>query len=244
MKQQRTIVLLHGWGRAKSASSYYAKTIAEFKKNGYVVYAPDLPGFGTAGVPSKPLTLHDYAEFVHEYIKKQNIQPTIFIGHSFGGRVIIQHCSEYTFTGKAIILSGTPGVTPVKRGKILVSLIIAKIGHVIFTIPGFSLFAEKIRGWFYYLIGARDFYRAEGAMRETFKNIIKERLDDKMKIIQTPTLLLWGEEDIIVPLPVAQRMQQIFPHATLSHVPSFGHGFIVDAPVQFVKNVLQFIQSI
>lgn len=241
MKNGKTIILLHGWGKCTTARSYYSKTVKDFEKKGYRVYVPDMPGFGKAKAPTYPLTLQDYVDFLHSYIKENNIIKPVLIGHSFGGRVIIKYISSYDTDVKSIILSGTPGFTPIKKSKLIASLILAKIGGFIFSLPGLSIFEEKIRSWFYYIVGARDYYRAEGAMRETFKNIVREDLKMQMKKIHLPTLLIWGDEDIIVPVKIAHLMKKTIPNSKLVVLPHGKHSVLIDDPETFVKEVCLFL---
>ena len=240
----RTILLLHGWIRAASAETYYAKTITAFEKKGYRVVAPDMPGFGASKNPDRPLTLYDYALFVHEYLLKHRIQPDILIGHSFGGRVIIEYLTNFSFEGKCVVMTGTPGYPPVRKLKMVLSLVIAKAGNAIFSVPLLSKFRDAIRARFYYLVGARDYYRASGAMRQTFKNIVQESLDKKMKRIHIPTLLLWGSEDVIVPVHIAHKMNQAISPSTVVTISAYGHRVIVDAAEYFVEEVTKFIKTI
>jgi pimeloyl-ACP methyl ester carboxylesterase len=243
MKRQ-TILILHGWGRAKNAQTAYKKTIGLFEKKGYEVYAPDMPGFGEAANPKVPFKLENYAEYIRNFIKKHNIHAPILIGHSFGGRVAIKYITSNTTDVKALILCGVPGFTPVKKVKLFASLLIAKIGSLIFSLPGLSTLEEKIRSWFYYVIGARDFYRAEGTMRDTFKNIVREELKDMMEAIRIPTLLVWGDKDAIVPIHVATRMKNIIRNSKLLIIPDGKHSVIMDEPTIFVDDVHSFLQLI
>lgn len=241
MKNGKTIILLHGWGRG---SSPYKSLSSELEKLGYRVYVPDMPGFGEAALPTHALMLNDYCEFLRTFINEHNIKNPILIGHSFGGRVIIKYVSSYGTDVKAIVLSGTPGYSPVKKMKWIASLIISKIGGVVFSLPGLSTIADKVRGWFYYIVGARDFYRAQGTMRQTFKNIVGEKLEDSMKKILVPTLLIWGEEDIIVPIGVAERMKKTIPNSGLTIIPHGKHSVIIDDPKIFTNAVHSFLQSL
>lgn len=240
----QALILLHGWGKCKSARSYYHETVKAFQEKGYNVYVPDMPGFGEAKVPKYPHTLHDYTEFIHNFIKQKDIRSPILIGHSFGGRAVIKYVSSYDTDVKAIVLCGTPGYTPVKKVKLIASLMLAKIGGLVFSLPGLSTIAEKIRGWFYYVIGARDYYRAEGAMRQTFKNIIREELKNLMRHIHIPTLLVWGEEDIIVPIRIAERMEKTIVNSKLIILPHGKHSVIIDDPKSFVNEVHSFLKSL
>jgi pimeloyl-ACP methyl ester carboxylesterase len=244
MKQGKTIVLLHGWGRGKNAWTAYHKTIEEFEKKGFTVFAPDMPGFGEASTPTHPLMLKDYSDFLATFIKKNNIISPVLIGHSFGGRVVIKYVTTGNTDAKAIILSGTPVYLPVKKAKWFLAMVISKIGGFIFTLPGLSNVADTVRGWFYYCIGARDFYRAQGAMRQTFKNVVGEQLKEYIKTIHIPTLLVWGADDIIVPVNIGLRVKQNIPRAKLAIIPNAGHSVVMDEPNIFVSTVVSFLQTI
>ena len=133
----------------------------------------DLPGFGASKMPEHPLTLSDYARFLDEYLKMNQIVQPILIGHSFGGRVSLKYNELYPKHTRALILSGTPGFTPIPKKKLLFFITLAKIGGFLFSIPPLSLVQDTVRRWYYYVVGAKEFFRAEGAMRETFKRIVR-----------------------------------------------------------------------
>src|SRR3989344_4387117 len=151
-------------------------------------------------MPERPLMLTDYALFLDEYLKKNHIVQPIFIGHSFGGRVSLKYNELYPNRVRVLILSGTPGFTPIPKKKLILFIFLAKIGKLLFSIPPLSLVQDAVRRWYYYVVGAKEFFRAEGTMRETFKQIVKEDLVAAMEAVDVRTILLWGEYDIIVPV--------------------------------------------
>ena len=82
MNDKKTLVFLHGWG----VSSEIFKPLYYFLKDEFNIYDLDLPGFGQTPI-EKPMTLKDYADFVHKFLKDNKIEQPIIIGHSFGGAV-------------------------------------------------------------------------------------------------------------------------------------------------------------
>lgn len=234
-------MLLHGWGLSGTT---FEPLAVELTKRGYRVFTPDFPGFGLSAIPSKPLHLSDYATFLHEYLVKNNIQDSVMIGHSFGGRVALKYQLSYPKSVRALILSGTPGFTPINRKKLLLFILFAKIGKAFFSLPPFHLIQDAVRRWYYYLVGARDFYRAEGMMRETFKQIVKEDLVTSMEAVDIPTLLLWGEYDIIVPVTIAERMHQVMAGSEFVVIPEADHGVPFKQPDVFASYVERFMKSL
>jgi pimeloyl-ACP methyl ester carboxylesterase len=235
------IVVLHGW--ALSAKTF-EPLVAELKKQHFQVFAPDFPGFDSLHIPTWPLTLADYAIFLDSYLRKNHIKKPILIGHSFGGRVALKYQYIYPTNITALILTGAPGFTPVSRKKLALFIVVAKIGGTLFSLPLLHRLKDRVRLWYYYVVGARDFYRAEGVMRETFKNIIKEPLVLCMEHVRIPTLLVWGENDILVPVSVATRMERVIRGAKLLVIPQAGHNVPFNNSKLFTKAVLPWLESV
>lgn len=241
MKHHTPIVILHGWGLSGATFLPLAQRL---KKLGCRVFAPDLPGFGESEMPARPLTLTDYAQFLEGYLKKHAIVQPILIGHSFGGRVSLKYNELYPNRVRALILSGTPGFTPIPKKKLIFFITLAKIGGFLFSIPPLSLVQDTVRRWYYYVVGAKEFFRAEGAMRETFKRIVREDLVSSMQAITIPTLLLWGEYDIIVPPSIAERMHRLIVNSEFIIIPEANHGVPYKQPETFTSYVIRFLDTV
>ncbi len=235
------IVILHGWGL--SGRTFDLLKIA-LSRLGYAVFAPDLPGFGKEPPPRAAWRLRDYAHFVHKYLDSHSIRKPIFIGHSFGGRISLKYHEMYPNDVTALVLTGTPGFTPIPRRRLLLFVFIAKIGKFLFSLPPLSFIRNQAQRWYYYVVGAREFFRAEGVMREIFKNIVAESLIPGMEAVRVPCLILWGEYDIIVPLSIGRRMQEIIPGAQLKVIPKADHGVPFKKPKLFSAYVDRFIRSL
>lgn len=235
------IVILHGWGL--SAKRFEPLTV-ELRKQHLQVFVPDFPGFDSQHIPAKPFTLADYANFLHTYLQKHNISKAILIGHSFGGRVALKYQDIYPASVGALVLTGTPGYTPISRNKLSIFIGIAKVGGAFLSLPILYRFKDRVRLWYYYAVGARDFYRAEGVMRETFKNIVKEPLVSCMEHIRVPTLLVWGADDVIVPVEVAYKMEKVIRGVKLAVLPNVGHDVPFKDPKRFTATVLPWIESL
>lgn len=239
--KKRPIVILHGWGLS---SQTFAPLIEELRSHHFAVWAPDFPGFGNAKIPEKPFGLSDYVVFLHDYFQAEGIKDPVVIAQSFGGRVALKFQAMHPSTIKALILTGTPGYTPVPRRRLILFVTLAKIGKLFFFIPFVHLFQDKVRSWYYYRVGARDYYRAEGVMRDTFKRIVREELATSMEKVRVPTLLVWGKDDIIVPVSIAKRMKTIIANAGLIVLPNSGHGVSYKNPKAFCDAILPWIGAL
>jgi pimeloyl-ACP methyl ester carboxylesterase len=61
--------------------------------------------------------------------------------------------------------------------------------------------------------------------------------------IATPTLLVWGREDAIMPLNVCQRYARAIPGATAKIIENCGHMPEMEKPAEFVQVVLDFLTA-
>lgn len=240
MESRGDIVILHGWGLSGKT---FAPLGESLKKLGYSVRAPDMPGFGDTQMPEKPLTLTDYAKFLDDYLRIHKIEQPILIGHSFGGRVSLKFNELYPKHVRVLILSGTPGFTPIPKKKLLLFIVLAKIGKLLFAIPPLNLIQDSVRRWYYYAVGAKEFFRAEGMMRETFKQIVNEDLVRAMEAVDAPTILLWGEYDIIVPVAIAERMHRLIAESELIVIPEADHGVPFKQPEVFASYIEKFLKN-
>lgn len=235
------IVILHGWNLS---AVKFLPLQKEFKKRGYKTICIDLPGFGSTKLPNRSLTLSDYVLFIEDYLKRKKINKVNFIGHSFGGRIGIKLAFEGPQMVHSLILTGTPGINPVPKIRSFFFLIIAKIGKVIFSLPFLSFLEDRIRCLLYRIARATDFYNTNKTMKETFKNIVREDIMPYLSQINIPTLLLWGEEDKIVPVGIAQKMKNIIRDSKLIVIPNARHGLPWTHPELFVNEVEEFLTGI
>lgn len=233
------IVILHGWRLSKET---YKELMKLFKKKGYSVFALDLPGFGREKKMEKVFRLKDYVSFFYKYLRKKRLEKIILIGHSFGGRLAIKFTSEYPQLVKKLILTGTPGFSPVRKEKIIFFLILSKIGKAIFSFYPFSLLQNPARRFLYRLARATDYVNTEGNLKDTFKSIINEDLVNPMNLLNLPTILVWGEDDSIVPLKVAEKMHKIIKKSRLIVVSNASHKLPYQQPVEFIQAIEDYLK--
>jgi pimeloyl-ACP methyl ester carboxylesterase len=233
-----TIVILHGWSLSGERFSPLAE---QLKKCGYRVLNPSLPGFGDSEPLTHPLVLSDYADFLNSYLEKEKSEKVIILGHSFGGRVALLFAAKYPDKVEALILTGTPGFSSLPWYRFWFFVAMAKMGKLIFSIPFLLPAQDAVRSFYYYIVGARDYTRANSIMRQTFKNVVSQELETSMKMISCSCLLLWGHQDQLVPLFIAKKMHKTIVHSELVTIPFTDHGVPYKKPEVFARKVDEFI---
>lgn len=240
MNKKYPVIILPGW---LLGSDRFKPTQVAFEKKGFKTYVIDFPGFEQGEKLFRPWTLSDYVLFLEKYLIDKGISKAIFVGHSFGGRVALKLLSQKPKLVKALILTGTPGYRSSGTTRLFLLAFLAKVGKELLTFLPFSLFQDVARKLFYIIIGAKDMRHVQGFMKQTFINIVEEDLTEYMKKLTVPTLLLWGSDDGLVSVSIAQKMQATIKHAKLTIIPDAKHNLIYKQPEKFVTEAESFLDT-
>ena len=137
------ILLLHGWG----SNITLFKNIVDMLSPHMRVVAPDMAGFGESDEPKKPWCVDDYVDFIGTFCKKLGIVPTVVLGHSFGGRVIIKAVTREkpVLTPEKIILTDSAGIKPKQSVSSKIKTRTYKMGKAVMsTAPMKKLFPDAV----------------------------------------------------------------------------------------------------
>ena len=94
------VILLHGW----LATLETMRPIANDLSRNFKVYLVDVVGFGKSDLPEHPLKSDDFGNFLKDFMEKLKIKSPILIGHSNGGRMIINEVGRGIISAKKVIL--------------------------------------------------------------------------------------------------------------------------------------------
>lgn len=231
------IVLMHGWGCNSTTLASIEKVAVE----NHTVYNVDFPGFGESQEPNDVWGVEKYTQLIEEFIKLENIENPILLGHSFGGRVGILYSSRNQV--KKLILVDAAGVKPRRSLKYYFKVYTYKMGKrlmpLIYGKDGAQKRIEEMRA----KRGSSDYNNASPMMRAILSKVVNEDLKHCMPKIKAPTLLIWGENDTATPLRDAQIMEKLIPDAGLVSFPGCGHYSFLDNPFQFAAVLRSFLKE-
>jgi len=92
----------------------------------------------------------------------------------------------------------------------------------------------------------RDMIRRKGngaAMIKSLEEFTLPDPTDALAAIAAPTLILWGEGDIIIPIDQGQQLQQAINDARLIAYPGVGHAAQEEAPGKTVTDAMAFLEN-
>ena len=213
----------------------------------FAVYVPSHPGYGKSELPDRsqrPRWMRDVRDMaiVHSLVLRAlGLDRVQVVGLGFGGWVAAEMATMCQPQFERMVLVGAMGVQP-PEGEI---------------VDQFLLDGEE-----YARLGIRDQERFDELygnepdvdQKETWEinremtariawkpYMFNPTLPVLLQGVDTPTLVVWGSEDRVVPLSCGRRYADALPNARLHIVDRCGHCVDVDRPKELAELVIDFL---
>ena len=229
------ILLLHGWGTNMNVYKSIIDYLTPYRR----VISYDIPGFGESSCPSSAFSTDDYADLALCVLDKLGINKVTLIGHSHGGRTILNLASRDNLAIEIdkIILIDSAGIVPKKTFLKKLKVKKYKLGKSILSFaPVKRLFPNALEKY-KAKHGSADYKAVSGTVRDSLVKVVNDDYKQRMKNIAASTLLIWGTNDDATPLSDGEYMEKNIPDAGLVKVEGGSHYSFLDSPI-LVKRVI------
>lgn len=233
----KPLILLHGWLASLETMKPLQKNLAQ----NFKVYNVDIIGFGKSELPEEPMNTDDYGDFLASFINQLNIENPILIGHSNGGRTIINYAGRNLGDINKIVLIDSAGIKPKRKPSYYFKVYTFKlVKNIVKLFPKkLSNLREKALNKF----GSEDYKSSPEVLRKTMNIILNEDQKSIMPNIKVPTLMIWGDKDTATPLSDAKTMEKLIPNSGIALLEGTGHfSYLGNLPLcikilnEFFKN--------
>jgi pimeloyl-ACP methyl ester carboxylesterase len=249
------LVLIHGTSSSLFTWDAWVRALG----SDFRIIRLDLPNYGLTGSDGK--TAHmgpDYAAFIARFLDRLGIQQCYMGGNSLGGEVTWQFARLYPARVKKMILVDAAGIPLPPKS----SPIGFRIAHtpvlrdVVKYLTPRAIFESSVRNVYgdpskvtpalveqYSDMSLRAGNRA--ALIRRFRRD-HEKYDNGvsgLSAIQTPTLILWGGKDGLIPVEVARKFEAALPNDTLVVFPELGHVPMEENGVETAAAVRLFLKN-
>jgi pimeloyl-ACP methyl ester carboxylesterase len=195
------------------------------------VFVPYHPGFGESEDNPRIDSMHDYVLHYVDLFDQMGLQKLNLVGCSMGGRMAAEFAIEHGHRLEKLVLVCPAGLDVPEHPTINLS-----------AIPEAELFDYLIKD----VEAIRRFLPAGpdpqfGAMRaregaavgRILQNgsLVNPKISSWLHRVHVPTLLLWGNEDRIIPVEQAETWATLLPKSTIRIVNNAGH-LILDESAQ------------
>ncbi len=246
----KPLVLLHGTGGSVRDWDLWNDLL----KDSFEVIRLDLPGFGLTGPnPAGDYSLDFYMSFLEKAFEHMELDSFYLVGNSFGGHLAWNYASYHPDQVEKMILIASSGY-PRKAKKLPIAF---RLG----SNPLLSKWLEKITPRSIIEKTALDVYADDNLvteeridryyellLREGNRKAVMQRLQqvkqdrlESIKDIQTPTFIMSGDQDLLVPVENAYRFDEDLPNSVLKVYENVGHVPMEEIPERTAKDARQFL---
>lgn len=252
-RRNPTLLLIHGF--TASTYSWHKVTLA-LAERGFHVVAVDLLGFGFSGKPKWfDYTITSQARMISRFLNRIGVGRAIVAGCSYGGAVAATVALDYPeFVEKLILvdaisndavknrtvfrLAGLPGIGEVVSAFLTDSRRFSKMRmHDTLAKENYHLITDERVEAIIRPLSAAD---AHNSVLMTLRNWDANRIEEDARLINHQTLLIWGEDDTVVPIHHAEKLHQSILNSRMVVFRQCGHVPQEEYPEGFVQVVTDF----
>ena len=253
------ILLVHGI----AGSSRTWKEVMPALAVDHTVIAPDLLGHGESAKPMGDYSLGAYASGLRDFLGVLGIPRATLVGQSFGGGVAMQLAYQHPECCERLVLVGSGGL-----GREVSWLLRAfTLPGVELIMP--ILFPPFVRDrgndvrHLLHRIGIRsarvdEKWRAyaslaESPNRNAFLHTLRSVIDSGGQSVSAldriylaaavPTLIVWGDQDDIIPVAHAYAAHEAIPGSQLAIIEGAAHFVHAEQPERFVEILTEFMAA-
>jgi pimeloyl-ACP methyl ester carboxylesterase len=251
------VILIHGMGDSLEEWEFNINALAQK----HHVYAIDLVGFGHSDKPEPSYSpeYSNFARFVNDFMTVQGIERASLVGSSLGGAISLLFAIQFPEKIEKMVLVNSSGlgkelalvfklatlprigellIRPSRKG-IAMSQKALVYDKTIVTDEQVEIYYQLalVPGWQeYFLSTLRNFAGFRGQRADVMRPIV-----DNLASITAPTLIIWGQQDQIIPVAHAQVAKERIPNAKLHIFDPCGHIPPRERPEEFNNLVLEFL---
>jgi pimeloyl-ACP methyl ester carboxylesterase len=229
------VVWLHGWGRS---SADFAASAVSLARGGTSSVALDLPGFGSSPLPTSAGGAVEYARLLAPVLDEIGASPLVLVGHSFGGRVAAVLAAQHPAQVAGLVLCGAPLVRRESSSRSPRAYRAVRALHRLGLISEARMEAARQK------YGSSDYRAARGVLRDVLVMSVNENIEDELARIGAPVILVWGDQDLDVPVTVAQRARVLMMRSSdvaLDVLSNTGHLVPTERPDVLMATVQRLV---
>ena len=251
-----TLLLIHGYTASVYVWHASAPLLAE---NGFHVVAIDLLGFGYSAKPASfDYSITSQARMVSRFMNRIGIGRATVVGNSYGGAVAATLALDYPERVEKLVLVDAVCNDEVKNHPLLKLAAVPGIGEMVtpFIVDSKRFLRRRMHNTLaaanHHLI---DNDRVDSVIRPlraadahrsllmTSRNWHADRIEQDANLIKQPTLIIWGEEDTVIPIKNGYKLNDEILNSRFVVLRDCGHVPPEEKPEIFATLVADFAKD-
>jgi pimeloyl-ACP methyl ester carboxylesterase len=234
------LVLLHGLG---SRGADWIPLIPGLAAAGFHVYAPDLLGYGNSPQPDVDYSIALEESLVLQFLEAMHLSRADVGGWSMGGWVAARLALDHPERVQRLVLYDSAGIyfPATFDASLFIPADAAGLIHLTAMLdPHPKPFPDFVTRAI-----LRKLNRNGWVIRRAVASMTAGRdlLDFRLPSLQTPTLIVWGSKDALIPLAVGESMHRLIPRSSLDVLVGCGHLAPGQCPHSALAGTLDFLKA-
>ena len=244
-----TLILIHGM-----FGDYldWEPVLEPLSANFHVV-AVDLPGFGSSSKPDVDYSAEFFVDCLHTLFQRMGLARFYLVGNSFGGQLAILYALRYPReVGKLVLVDsgGLAEITYEKREQTMLAFSEDHLRRLNWTGIRYvfsPIFEHSSGEMSRYLerqtarLRSGDYPEYARAIARAIRTSISTYLLDRLNKLTCPTLLVWGEQDVVLPVEQGRTAVKELRSGTLYILHGCGHMPQLESPKEFTGVLQSFL---
>ena len=220
------IIILHG---LMGGLSNFKTVYDFFPSKGYKIIMPELPIYSMSILDT---SLKSLSEFLFEFINFKSLKKVILLGNSMGGHIGLLFTKSYPELLKGLIITGSSGLYENNMGdkypkRENYEWIKSKTEEVFFDS---KVATKEIIDEIFITVNDRNKLIRTLALA---KSAIRHNMASDLPKMETPTAIIWGNNDTVTPPEVAKEFNKLLPNSKLYWIDKCGHVPMMEHPQKF-----------
>ena len=232
----QVIILLHG---LMGGLSNFKDVIDFFSSKNYKVVIPELPIYS---LPLKETSVTVFSDFLEDFVKFKKFNNPILLGNSLGGHIGLIFSNKNPNLVKSLVLTGSSGLYENSMGESYPKRenyeYIKRKTEEVFYNP--KVATKEIVDEVFETVNNRDKLVRTLSIA---KSAIRHNMSSDLPKIETPTLLIWGENDLVTPPEVAVEFNSLLPNSDLIWIKKCGHAPMMEHPKEFNRILFNWLDK-
>jgi pimeloyl-ACP methyl ester carboxylesterase len=220
------MIILHG---LMGGLSNFDNVAQFFPEKGYKVIIPELPLFE---LPLLTTNVNSFAKYLKDFIAHKKLDKVILLGNSLGGHIGLLYTKQYPENVKALVITGSSGLYESAMGESYPkrgdrNYIKTKTENVFYD-PAIA--TKELVDEVFETVNDRVKLIRTLAIA---KSAIRHNMGKDLPKMNTPTCIIWGENDSVTPPEVGAEFHEKLPDSDLFWIKKCGHAAMMEHPDTF-----------
>ena len=219
--------------------SNFKDVIDFFSSKDYKVVIPELPIYT---LPLKETSVTVFSDFLEDFVKFKKFNNPILLGNSLGGHIGLIFSNKNPNLVKSLVLTGSSGLYENSMGESYPKRenyeYIKQKTEEVFYDP--KVATKEIVDEVFETVNNRDKLVRTLSIA---KSAIRHNMSSDLPNIKTPTLLIWGENDLVTPPEVAVEFNSLLPNSELIWIKKCGHAPMMEHPKEFNRILFNWLDK-